>query len=172
MGIFFLGQTIQSIKLTHTIAMHSHRIVWIFQVLPGQTLAQAIAGLLFAVHPIHSEAVAGIVGRADLLACLFAEGAFLAYVAHYEQSRPILHLLLTLLFSVLATLAKETGISSLALCLLWDFSHSEALLRKVRRRLSVSVMCAPGVRGLLATSDPVRLVVCVCRGLMLGGRWD
>lgn len=103
----------------------------VFQILPGQTLAQAIAGLLFAVHPIHSEAVAGIVGRADLLACLFAEGAFLFYVAHYDQTRPVLHLLLTLAFSILATLAKETGISSLALCLLWDFCHSEPIVRKV-----------------------------------------
>lgn len=109
--------------------------------MPGQRLAQAIAGLLFAVHPIHSEAVAGIVGRADLLACLFAEGAFLSYVAHYEQTRPTLRLaqlLVAIFLSVLATLAKETGISSLALCLLWDFCHSEALLRKVKVRGSWS----------------------------------
>ena len=29
------------------------------------------AGLLFAAHPIHTEAVAGVVGRAETLACLF-----------------------------------------------------------------------------------------------------
>ena len=28
-------------------------------------------GILFAVHPIHCEAVAGVVGRADVLATLF-----------------------------------------------------------------------------------------------------
>jgi len=28
-------------------------------------------GLLFAVHPIHAEAVAGVVGRADILATIF-----------------------------------------------------------------------------------------------------
>lgn len=103
-----------------------------FQVLPGRMLAQAIAGLLFAVHPIHSEAVAGIVGRADLLACLFTQTAFLAYTAHCEQTRSILSLLLTLVSAVLATLAKETGISSLALCLLWEFCHNEPNIRKVR----------------------------------------
>jgi len=30
-----------------------------------------LSGLLFAVHPVHSEAVAGVVGRADVLACFF-----------------------------------------------------------------------------------------------------
>ncbi|XP_051170754.1 protein O-mannosyl-transferase TMTC2 [Leptopilina boulardi] len=101
------------------------------KILPGHTLAQAIAGLLFAVHPIHTEAVAGIVGRADLLACLFTQTAFLAYTAHCDQTRSLLPLLFTLISAVLATLAKETGISSLALCLLWEFCHSEPNIRKI-----------------------------------------
>ncbi|KAK7604609.1 hypothetical protein V9T40_005795 [Parthenolecanium corni] len=39
----------------------------------------ALAGVLFASHPIHTEAVAGIVGRADVLACLFFILSFLTY---------------------------------------------------------------------------------------------
>ncbi len=34
--------------------------------------AALIAGLLFAVHPVHVEAVANVVGRAELMAALFA----------------------------------------------------------------------------------------------------
>src|SRR5207237_3530695 len=30
-----------------------------------------VAGLLFAVHPVHAEAVANVVGRAELMAALF-----------------------------------------------------------------------------------------------------
>ncbi|KAL7294792.1 hypothetical protein TKK_0011724 [Trichogramma kaykai] len=115
------------------------------KVLPGQRLAQTVSGLLFAVHPIHTEAVAGIVGRADLLACLLTQGAFLTYVAHCERRRPLANLALTLLLAVLATLAKETGISSLALCLLWDFCHSERLLRKIRKRWPSSTIVAGGL---------------------------
>lgn len=37
-----------------------------------------VAALLFAVHPIHSEAVANVVGRSELLAALFAILALLA----------------------------------------------------------------------------------------------
>lgn len=33
--------------------------------------AALTAGVLFAVHPVHVEAVVGIVGRAEILACLF-----------------------------------------------------------------------------------------------------
>jgi len=39
--------------------------------------APLLAGLLFAVHPVHAEAVAGLVGRAELLAAGFTLGALL-----------------------------------------------------------------------------------------------
>ncbi|XP_046890771.1 protein O-mannosyl-transferase TMTC2 [Hypomesus transpacificus] len=41
-----------------------------------------LAGLLFASHPIHTEAVAGIVGRADIGAALFFLLSLLCYVRH------------------------------------------------------------------------------------------
>nr|CAD7399467.1 unnamed protein product [Timema cristinae] len=45
-------------------------------------ISVAATGLLFASHPIHVEAVAGVVGRADLAACVFYLSSFLCYVAH------------------------------------------------------------------------------------------
>ena len=36
----------------------------------------ALAGLLFAVHPVHAEAVAWISGRSELLACVFMLAAW------------------------------------------------------------------------------------------------
>lgn len=96
------------------------------KVLPGRSnLAHAITGFLFAVHPIHSEAVAGIVGRADLLACFLTLTSFLTYSGHCNRARSPFPLLLALVSSTLATLAKETGISSLALCLLWELCRGE-----------------------------------------------
>jgi protein O-mannosyl-transferase len=41
----------------------------------------AAAAALFAVHPVHVEAVANVVGRAEVLATLFALGAVLLYRA-------------------------------------------------------------------------------------------
>ena len=45
----------------------------------GSGWATASAGVLFASHPVHTEAVAGIVGRADVGAAIFFILAFLSY---------------------------------------------------------------------------------------------
>lgn len=46
------------------------------------SVGSAVAGLTFAVHPIHTEAVAGVVGRADLAACNLFLLSFLVYMEH------------------------------------------------------------------------------------------
>lgn len=47
-----------------------------------KTIGSLVAGLTFAAHPIHTEAVAGVVGRADLVACNFFLLSFLLYSEH------------------------------------------------------------------------------------------
>jgi Flp pilus assembly protein TadD len=49
-------------------------------------LGAAIAAALFAVHPLHSEAVSSIVGRAELLAAVLALGAVLAFLRAVRSS--------------------------------------------------------------------------------------
>ncbi|XP_057663006.1 protein O-mannosyl-transferase TMTC2-like [Diorhabda carinulata] len=49
---------------------------------PKSKIGSMVTGLVFATHPIHTEAVAGVVGRADLAACNFYFLSLLAYVAH------------------------------------------------------------------------------------------
>jgi tetratricopeptide (TPR) repeat protein len=49
----------------------------VFARVTAMPLAAAIAGLLFAAHPVHTEAVASVVGRAELLA---AAGFFCAWL--------------------------------------------------------------------------------------------
>ncbi|MCX7014883.1 MAG: DUF1736 domain-containing protein, partial [Candidatus Sumerlaeota bacterium] len=51
---------------------------WMVAGLFGRRMLGAATGLLFALHPIHTETVAGVVGRAELLA---AAGFFLALLA-------------------------------------------------------------------------------------------
>uniref|UniRef100_A0A3B5KUV2 Uncharacterized protein n=1 Tax=Xiphophorus couchianus TaxID=32473 RepID=A0A3B5KUV2_9TELE len=48
----------------------------------GRGLWSLLAGLLFASHPAHTEAVAGVVGRADVGAALFFLLSLLCYVRH------------------------------------------------------------------------------------------
>jgi tetratricopeptide (TPR) repeat protein len=77
---------------------------------PGAT----VAGVLFAVHPLHTEAVAGIVGRAELLMAL---GVLLA-LAMYRGSKRYTRVGSLVAFA-LGLLAKEQAMvlpALLALC--------------------------------------------------------
>lgn len=56
-----------------------------FHILDGSRQCALLAGVLFATHPIHTEAVAGIVGRADLLCALFVFCALLAYIRAVQE---------------------------------------------------------------------------------------
>jgi len=56
-------------------------VAWLARQWSGERAALA-AGLLFAVHPVHVEAVANIVGRAELMAALFAILSAYAALAH------------------------------------------------------------------------------------------
>lgn len=53
--------------------------------------AQTTATLLFAVHPVHCEAVASVVGRADILANIFFILSFLCYVEHVKLRNKIFY---------------------------------------------------------------------------------
>lgn len=85
----------------------------------------AVAGALFASHPIHTEAVAGVVGRADLAACNFYLLTFLAYSKHVtwrEQCdwRNWAALGGAVILSGAAVLCKETAITALLVCAIYD----------------------------------------------------
>lgn len=77
------------------------------------------AGALFAVHPIHTEAVAGLVGRADVGACVCYLLAYLSYRRHM-LSRQWGSLAVTIVLALAALLCKETAITALLLCGLCD----------------------------------------------------
>ncbi|XP_075583116.1 protein O-mannosyl-transferase TMTC1 [Pelecanus crispus] len=89
-----------------------------------------VTALVFAVHPIHTEAVTGIVGRADVLACLLFLLAFLSYNRsvdqlyvgeHFPPTASPFFLLLSLFLGTCAMLVKETGVTVFGVCLVYDF---------------------------------------------------
>jgi len=78
------------------------------------TLEACIAALLFAAHPIHTEAVAGIVGHAELLSAALALLALMAYMSaasEADQGKHYSLLAVSMLMLFLAALAKEIGIT-------------------------------------------------------------
>ncbi|XP_047431445.1 protein O-mannosyl-transferase TMTC1 [Mugil cephalus] len=115
-----------------------------------------VTALLFAVHPVHTEAVSGIVGRADVLACLLFLLTFLSYIRSVgacvsEDSLPSMvspwSLLVSLLLGTCAMLVKETGITVFGVCLLYD-----ALV--LCRKPLINHLSASRLRDLLQISCP------------------
>ena len=70
------------------------------------------AAALFAVHPCHTQAIAWISGRTDLLAAMLTCGAFLLYLrARAPGAKKALPLALGSLLFALALVAKEMAIT-------------------------------------------------------------
>jgi tetratricopeptide (TPR) repeat protein len=80
---------------------------------PEAKTASFAAALLFAVHPIHTEAVAWVVGRAELLAAGFL---FAGWILHLRD-RPVA----SLACFALAMLSKESAVAFFPLVVLGDF---------------------------------------------------
>ncbi|XP_071991603.1 protein O-mannosyl-transferase TMTC4 [Engystomops pustulosus] len=87
--------------------------------------AALLSALLFAVHPVHTECVAGNVGRADLLCALFVVLSFLGYSKaqmriHKEEHTSLFWVLLSIVLAAMAMLCKEQGITVLGLNAVFD----------------------------------------------------
>ena len=83
--------------------------------IPQGALAAWVAALLFAVHPLHTEAVDSISARSELLAMAFLLGAWLLHLS----DRPILALIAFLL----ALLSKESAVAFVPLVLAGDYAR-------------------------------------------------
>lgn len=106
----------------------------LFQHLVGAR-AGFLAGLLFAVHPVHTEAVVQCVGRAELLAAL---GAVLALLCHRRGWT-----LATAAAYAVSLLSKETAAALPALLVVHDFALARRPVRDaVRRALPCVVVLA------------------------------
>ena len=99
--------------------------------------AALLAGLLFAVHPVHVEAVANVSGRAELLAAACGLGALLAFARARATGWVAGSVLL-----FLACLAKESAVTLVAPILVWD-------LLRTRRWRTVWIASIPVAASLV-----------------------
>jgi tetratricopeptide (TPR) repeat protein len=81
------------------------------------TIVAWTAALLFAVHPIHTEAVASIVGRSELLAAGFLLAAWLLHLDDHPVP--------AILCFALALLSKESAIAFVPLVFAGDFVRGQ-----------------------------------------------
>ena len=114
----------------------------LFENNPLEATMSLMAGVLFAVHPVHVDAAGSIVGAAELLAAFFSLVAMHAYIRCCQKSRDgvlmrAFCILGALLGITLSTLSKEQGFMVFALLpiyelLLWSNSSTHPAHAVVR----------------------------------------
>jgi hypothetical protein len=88
-----------------------------------------VIALLFLIHPIHTEVVANVKSRDEILSFLFIILTFI-YSFRYFESRKGKHLFLGLVFYFLALLSKEYAVTLIVLIpMLWYIKKSTDVQR-------------------------------------------
>lgn len=83
-------------------------------------LAALIGSLIFAVHPIHTEAVSWVSGRTDSLTTLFFLMSFLFYIRYSEKGNKMF-LWISLIAYFTGLLSKEMIVTMPVLLFIYDF---------------------------------------------------
>jgi len=112
----------------HAVNVVLHGVVCLLYMFMCETVAfksnvlAFLAGLLFASHPVHTEAVTGVVGRADVVACFLFLLSFLAFVRSTGNKGCtfFLYTVLSVIFGSMAMLVKEHGITVFGVCIVYD----------------------------------------------------
>ena len=92
--------------------------------LGADSLIPLLAALLFVAHPIHTEVVANIKSRDEILSFMFVSLSLLYLLKYVQNGKKIKNLIVSLVCYLAATLSKETGLAMLGLVpmTLWFFT--------------------------------------------------
>ena len=126
----FLGGSAKSFHLVNIIihALNSFLVFWlVWRFLKSKSMAY-ISFLLFLVHPLHTEAVTSIVGRAELLAFLWSMMTIYFFFKNYK--------LLAGLSFLLALWSKETALALLPVLFYLDLYFEQTNFWPAVKRLS------------------------------------
>lgn len=94
--------------------------------LTGNNLVAFLAALLFSIHPVHTESVAYISGRRDILSTLFYLLGFYFFI-RYRASSKLRYSALFLSCYLLALGSKEMAVTLPLLCFCYDMmGHSQS----------------------------------------------
>lgn len=116
------------------VALHATATTLVFALLAQFTSARAalIGALLFALHPVHTEAVANVVGQAELLAAVTTLAACVIYARRRTDAAHIglrTIAVITLLYA-LGLLSKEASVTLPGLLVLLDIAQGRVKLNR------------------------------------------
>lgn len=99
-------------------AINAWLVFYIMKKLSGEKIVAQICALIFAVHPLNSEAVVWLAGRKDLLSTLFFLLSFLFYIKYRAEGWKTYAW--SVVFFAFALLAKVTPATLPAVLILYD----------------------------------------------------
>ncbi len=139
-------------------------IFWLINILFGNNLLSLLTAALFVVHPIHTEAVSYISGRADPMALTFMLLAFVFYVksipviarpneirpkqskneiasSHNTKNKMLLAMTAMIFFYTLALLSRENSLILLLLIPLYHYTFKKKFsIRQMMPLLTISAL--------------------------------
>jgi len=117
-------------------------LFWLINILYGNHILSFITTILFVSHPIHSEAVSYISGRADPLALTFMLLCFIFYIKSLQKNIKAYCILASVSY-VLAILSKEISLVLPLLVFLYHYSFKQRVsLKKILPLFSITLVYA------------------------------
>lgn len=99
-------------------------VCWLVSIIFNDRILALLTASLFVIHPIHTEAVSYISGRADPLALIFMMLTFIFYIKLKKTDNDTIYTLMIASYA-LALLSREGSFIVLALLLLYDHVFKE-----------------------------------------------
>lgn len=113
--------------ILHVLASLS--IFWLISVLYKDWKLSLFTSLLFVVHPVHTEAVSYIAGRADSLVLMFMFLCFVFYIKALDRNKISSYILMTASY-ILAVLSKELSLILPVFLFLYHYTFRRKILWK------------------------------------------
>ncbi len=127
-GLSYIGYHFTNLLLHISAALGLYFFV---RMISGRGLLAFLSGALFAVHPVNTEAVSYISGRADPLSAAFIFFCLIAYVKYLDTNKAVYYALFPLCY-LAAVFSRESALLIIPLVLLYHYSF--------RRRPSLAGM--------------------------------
>jgi hypothetical protein len=113
----------------------------IFKDYRNKKIISLICTLIFAVHPIHTEAVSWVSGRTDSLVTLFFFAALLFYIKYTDNNSLNKNtLLLSVIFYIFSLLSKEMSVTFPVVIILYDYFVRKYDFKSFRKNFNTYII--------------------------------
>ena len=131
-------------------------LYWLVSIIFKNYWLSFLSAIFFVVHPIHTEAVAYISGRADIIAAFFFLLTLIFYIQYIDSGRGRLFVFV-LLFYPVALLSKECSLILPLLIVFYHYISKIKIKTKILLFLLIETAIYIFIRLVVLKSDPVVL---------------